>query len=93
MLTAAFGELAMSRTQVQLWYDRFKESREDVNEYAHTGRPSTSVTDENIEAVKNMILDDGLDVGISIGLCQAIFSDVLGMKRMTAKFVPKLINF
>ena len=33
------------------------------------------------------------DVGISIGSCHEIFSNVLGMKRVTAKFVPKLFNF
>ncbi|XP_018339114.1 PREDICTED: uncharacterized protein LOC108746691 [Trachymyrmex septentrionalis] len=33
------------------------------------------------------------DVGISFGSCQAIFSDVLGMKHVAAKFVPKLLNF
>ena len=30
MLTVAFGESTMSRTQVQLWYKRFKELRKDV---------------------------------------------------------------
>ena len=30
MVTVAFGESTMSRTQVQLWYNRFKEGREDV---------------------------------------------------------------
>ena len=39
MLTVAFGESTMSRTQAQLWYNRFKEGGEDVNDYA--GRPST----------------------------------------------------
>ena len=33
------------------------------------------------------------DVGISIGSCHKIFSNVLGMKRLAAKFVPKLLNF
>ena len=33
------------------------------------------------------------DVGISFGSCQAIFTDVLRTKRMTAKIVPKLLNF
>ena len=31
MLTVAFGESTMNRTQVQLWYNRVKEGREDVN--------------------------------------------------------------
>ena len=30
----AFGESTMSRTQVQLWYNGFKEGREDVNDDA-----------------------------------------------------------
>ena len=46
------------RTQIQLWYNRFKEGREDVNDDARPGRPNTSTTDENIEAVKKMILDN-----------------------------------
>ena len=62
----------MSRTQAQLWYNRFKEDREDG--------------DENIDAVNKMILYRGVadDVAISFGSCQAIFTDVLGMKREAA---------
>ena len=54
MLTSAFGDFTMSRTQVQLCYNRFKEGREDGNDDACPGRPSTQTTDENIEAVKKM---------------------------------------
>jgi hypothetical protein len=32
-------------------------------------------------------------VGISIGSCHNIFSNVLSMKRVAAKFIPKLLNF
>ena len=78
-----------------------KECREDVNDNARSSRPSTSTTDENIEAVKKMILDNRRitirevvkDVGISFGSCQAIFTDALGMKRAAVKIVPKLLNF
>ena len=62
---------------------------------------STSTTDKNIEAMKKIILDNrGTifrevtdDVGILFGSCQAIFTDVLGMKRATANIIPKLLNF
>ena len=102
MLTVAFGESTVTRTQVQLWYNQFNKGREDVNNNARTGRPITSTTDENIEAVKKMILDNRRrihirevadDVGISLGSCQTIFTDVLGMKHKAAKIVPKLLNF
>ena len=64
-------------------------------------RPSTSTTDENIEATNKMILDNHRitisevadDVGISFGSCQVFSTDVVGMKRAAAKIVPKLLNF
>ena len=52
MLTVAFGETTMNRTQVQLWYNRLKKGQEDVNDGARPDRSSTSATDENIEAVR-----------------------------------------
>ena len=96
-----FDRLSMSRTQVQLCYNRFKESREDVNDDARPDRLSTSTTDENIEAVKKMIFYNGRitirevanDVGISFGSCQVVFRDVLGIKSTAAKIVSKLLNF
>ena len=83
------GESTRSGIEGQLWYNRFKEG------------PITSTTDENMESVKKMILDNRRmtirefsdDVGISFGSCQAIFTDVLGMKRAAEKIVPKLLNF
>ena len=38
MLAATFGESTMSRTQVQLWYNGFKEGREDVSDDARPAR-------------------------------------------------------
>ena len=32
-------------------------------------------------------------IEISYGSCETIFTNVLNMKRMVAKFVPKLLNF
>ena len=86
MLIVAFGESTMSRTLVQLWYNRYKEEWEYGNDDARTDRQSTSATDEE---VKNMILEIHRitirkiadDVGISFSSCQAIFTDVLDMKR------------
>ena len=53
MFTVAFGESTMSRTQVQLWYNRFKEDREDVKDNARPCRPSMLTNDENIEVEDN----------------------------------------
>ena len=61
------------------------------------GRPSTSTADDNIEAVKKIlhnrriIIRGFVNDGISFG--QAIFTDVLDIKRAAAKIVPKLLHF
>ena len=58
LTTVAFDKSTMSRTQVQLWYNRFKEGREHVNDDISHGSPSKSITDENIEAMRKIILDN-----------------------------------
>ena len=41
-MTVAFGgESTMSRTQAQMWYNRFKEGRESVNDDAHQQQMKT----------------------------------------------------
>ena len=84
-----------------MWYNRFKEGREDINNDARPDRSSTSIKDENIDwnSEENednrriTIREVGDDVDISFGLGLAIFADVLGMKRTAAKIVTKLLNF
>ena len=56
MLTVAFGESTTSRTQDELFYNQFKEGREDVNDDARPGHQSTSTVDENIEAPLEKLL-------------------------------------
>ena len=66
--------------------------KRNVNGDAYSGRPSTSTTDENIGAVKKIILtirSVAVDVGLSFGSWQRIFTNILAMKHATAKIVPK----
>ncbi|UYV84348.1 hypothetical protein LAZ67_X001914 [Cordylochernes scorpioides] len=78
----------------------FSEGREDVNDEERAGRPSTSTTDKKINEVEKMILANrritvrevAEDLNISIGSCHSIFINDLGMRRVAAKFVPKLLN-
>ena len=92
---------SMNKKSIYKWQKRFQEGRENTEDNERPGRPSTSTTDENVEKVKKMIMDNRRititevadEVSISFGSCQAIFTDVLGIKRVAAKFVPKLLNF
>ncbi|KAG5338923.1 MOS1T transposase, partial [Acromyrmex heyeri] len=56
MLTVAYDEATLDRSNVYRWYKMFSEGREDVNDEERAGRPSTSTTDENIDEVKKIVL-------------------------------------
>ncbi|KAG5313395.1 MOS1T transposase, partial [Acromyrmex insinuator] len=56
MLTVAYGEATLDRSNVYRWYKMFSEGREDENDEERAGRPSTSTTDENIDEVKKILL-------------------------------------
>ena len=91
MLTVALGKPYMSRTQVKLCYNRFAESRE-----SRPGRPSTSRTNENINAVKKMILDNRritIREATDDFTYRSAYVNVLGMKLIAAKIVLNLLNF
>ncbi|UYV63810.1 hypothetical protein LAZ67_2005734 [Cordylochernes scorpioides] len=100
MLAVANGEATLDRSNVYRWYKMFLEGREEVNDEERAGRPSTSTTDEKINEVEKMILANrritlrevAEDLNILIGSCHSIFINDLGMRRVAAKFVPKLLN-
>jgi len=97
MLQKCFGESTLSRTQVFEWHKAFSEGREVVENLPHASRSSTSVNDDNIEKVKEIVLENrriGIreiaeDLNISYGSTQHILVDILGMKRVAARLVPK----
>ena len=98
MLTKAFGESIISRRQVQLnlFQNWFQKYRKYVNDDALPGHHSTWTTDKSIEAVKKIISYREIadEVGISLSPCQAVFfTDVVGVKCVEVKIVPKLLNF
>ncbi|UYV69995.1 hypothetical protein LAZ67_7001419 [Cordylochernes scorpioides] len=100
MLTVAYGGATLDRSNVYRWYKMFSEGREDVNDEERAGRPSISTTGEKINEVEKMILANrritirevAEDLNISIGSCHSIFINDLGMRRVAAKFLPKLLN-
>jgi hypothetical protein len=73
-----------SGISVSEWYKRFQDGREDVEDDKCSGRPSTSIIDENMKKVEKMVMNDRRitirevadEVGISIGSCHNIFSIV-----------------
>jgi len=100
LLNQAYGEDCMSRTQCYEWFKRCQEGRMSVGEDSRPGRNSTSTNDDYVERVRVVIhgnrrltVREGADeVGISVGSCHQIFAEKLQMRRVSAKFVPRLLT-
>jgi histone-lysine N-methyltransferase SETMAR len=99
-LVRVYGDTCMSRASVYDWYKRFQGGRETVESDQRSGRPSTSRNDENVAAVRAKIRENrrltireiAKDIQISFGSVQSILTDDLGMRRVSAKFVPRLLS-
>jgi hypothetical protein len=96
MLKEAFGEQALNQTRTSEWFKRLKGGRESVEDDNHSGRSSTCTTPEMTAEVLEVILEVIHDVcngaGLSYGSCQHILADELSMRRIAAKFVPRLLK-
>ena len=57
-LKQAYGEHALSRSQVFKWFKAFSEGRESIEDEPRSGRLSTSKTDNNVEIVGALVRSD-----------------------------------
>ena len=100
LLQEVYGEDTMSRTPFFEWHRRFKEGREEVEDDHRSGKPFTSRTDENVERVRQkvwsschltvrMIADE---LCINSERVWRITTEDLGMRKICAKMVPRLLN-
>ena len=97
MLQAAFGESCLSRSKTFEWYSCLKSGRRSFQDDPRTGRPSTSHTEARVREIiradrRLTIREVAEEVRITFGMCQKILTEDLRMKRVTAKFVPRLIT-
>ena len=59
MLDKAYKEIALWKTQVYVWFSRFRNGELSLADHQpRSGRPSTSRTDENIARIRELILED-----------------------------------
>lgn len=101
MLEKAFGEQAMSKTQVYEWHKMFKDGREGVEDEPHQRRPKTSTDEHHVAQIKEMVLGNRRlttreiadAVGISNGSVNTILRKVLGLRKVKSRLVPKMLNF
>lgn len=90
----------MSRARVFEWHKRFASGRTDVEDDPKSGRPTTSRNEENIQKVKKLVRSDrrltvrmlAEELGLRRESVRLILTEDLGMKKICAKMVPKLLS-
>jgi len=95
-----FSDDAMGITQIKEWYNQFKDGCTSVVSDGHSGRPSTSRNDELIDQVRTLVMQDHRftvrelveEVGISTVSVHSILTNDLATRRVSVKFVPKLLT-
>ena len=95
-----FGNDAMGVTQIKEWFNRFKNGRTSAESDPRSGRPKSSRNPEMIEKASVLIKANrrltvseiASDLDISFGSAEAILTEDLGLRRVAAKFVPKLLT-
>ena len=100
MLRDVYGDSSMSRTRVFEWHKRFVEGREDVEDDPKSGRHCTSTTDTNIEKIWQLVRSDrrlticviANELGMDKETVCTILVDTLGMWKVCAKMVPRLLT-
>ena len=93
-------EILPCSEQVFEWHKRFVEGREDVEDDPKSGRPCTSTTDTNIKKVRQLVRSDRCltirvianEVGMDEQMVRTILFDTLGMRKVCAKMVPRLLT-
>ena len=99
MLKLVYGDAAVTMKMVYKWFEQFCNCCESVEDEERSGRPSTSKTQENVETVSEMIWSNrrltiseiSEDLNISYDSVQNILTTDLNMRRVSAKFVPRVL--
>ena len=82
------------------WHTRFKAGRTSVDDDLHTGRPTSCTTPETIVRIQEIIHQDRRrticdiagEVDVGYGTCQRVLTEEMGMQRVAAKFVPRILT-
>jgi histone-lysine N-methyltransferase SETMAR len=100
MIQQGFGDQSLSHAQVFQWHARFKADRTSVDDDERTGRPTSCTTPETVALIQELIRQDrrltirdiAEEVKVGYGTCQRVLTEELGMHRVAAKFVPRILT-
>ena len=99
-LADVYESSAPSYAQVKFWVREFKRDRTSLEDEARSGRPLDATDEEMCKKVRDLVYSDrriqveeiAQALGISHGSVSTILHDRLGMRKVTARWVPKSLS-
>lgn len=99
-LRRVYGDSTLSYCTVARWVRFFNAGRESLEDDPRSGRPATSVTDENVARAEALIKADRRikckelekALGISRGPLMVILHQRLNLSKLCARWVPRLLT-
>jgi hypothetical protein len=96
----AYGDKALKKSSVFEWHKRFKEGRENVKDDERHRQPKTQQSCENVQTVQQSVESDrrlgvwmmAEEFTLNKETVRKILTDDLGMRKISAKIVPKILS-
>lgn len=99
-ISKVYGESAPSYATVTRWVKLFKSGRESLEDDNRSGRPADAISHENVILAESIVLEDrrisvprlAWRLSLSYGTTYTILHDHLHMSKVSARWVPRLLN-
>ena len=99
-LADVYGSSAPSYAQVKFWVGEFQHGRMSLEDEARSGHPLEATDEEMCKKVRDLVYSDrriqveetAQALGISHGSISTILHDRLGIRKLTARWVPRSLS-
>lgn len=100
ILQKVHGTSTPSFSTISFWVSKFKRGRTSTKDEPRSGRPKTATNEEMVSKVHDLVLADrrvklreiAETTGISYERVQNIVHEHLGMRKLSARWVPRLLT-
>ncbi|CAH2017335.1 unnamed protein product [Acanthoscelides obtectus] len=99
-LLSVFGNEVPHQSTISRWYGEFKRGQVSLSDDPRVGAPKTAVTQENVDAVRKLIIEDRrvtyreieASLKISKTSIQKILHEELGVRKLVSRWIPHLLT-
>jgi len=99
-LDAVYGDFSPSMATVKNWFNEYQRGRTSVFDEPRPGAPKTATTEDKVTKIHDLVLADrrlkvrelAETIGISKDRVGHILHEILDMRKLSARWVPRLLT-